>query len=144
MEKERFMQEALKEAKKAYEKKEVPIGAVIVRDNKIIARAYNLKETKKNCTAHAEILAINKASKKFNNWRLNDCDIYVTLKPCAMCMGAIISSRIKKVYFGLDEIKQKNKIINNENTSEIEGGILKSECEDILKDFFKLRRKDDK
>ena len=97
---EKWMQEALKEAKKAYDKLEIPVGAVIVKDGKIIARAHNLKETKQLVTAHAEILAIQKASKKLNNWRLIDCDLYVTLEPCEMCMGAIISSRIKNIYIG--------------------------------------------
>lgn len=101
---EKFMNEALKEAKKAYKKEEIPVGAVIVKEGKIIARAYNLKETKTSTIAHAEILAINKASKKLNNWRLTDCQMYVTLEPCPMCAGAIILSRIDKVYIGaLDE-----------------------------------------
>ena len=102
--KEKFMKEALKEAKKAYEKLEVPVGAVIVKNGKIIARAHNLKETKKDTTKHAEILAIEKASKKLNAWRLLDCEMYITLEPCSMCAGAIINSRIKKIYIGaLDE-----------------------------------------
>ena len=99
-----FMKAALKEAKKAYEKMEVPVGCVIVKDGKIIARAHNQKETKFDTTKHAEILAIQKASKKLNSWRLLDCEMYVTLEPCAMCAGAIINSRIKKVYIGtMDE-----------------------------------------
>ena len=88
---EKFMNEALKEARKAYEKLEIPVGAVIVKNGKIISRAHNLKETKQTATAHAEILAIQKANKKLNNWRLIDCDMYVTLEPCSMCMGAIVS-----------------------------------------------------
>lgn len=140
MDKEKFMKIALKEAKKAFEKEEIPVGAVIVKDGEIIAKAHNLKETKQSAMAHAEILAISKANKKLNNWRLSGCEMYVTLKPCAMCMGAIISSRIKKVYFGVDEIKQENRIINNENNAILETGILKEECEYILKDFFKKRR----
>ena len=99
-----FMRLALKEAKKAYEKLEVPIGAVIVKDNKIIARAHNLRETKKQACAHAEILAIEKACKKIGAWRLEDCDLYVTLEPCVMCAGAIINARIKNLYIGaMDE-----------------------------------------
>ena len=90
---EKFMKEALKEAKKAYDKLEVPVGAVIVKDGKIIARAHNLKETKFDTTKHAEILAIQKASKKLNSWRLIDCEMYVTLEPCSMCAGALINSR---------------------------------------------------
>ena len=102
--KEKFMKEALKEAQKAYEKLEVPVGAVIVKDGKIIARGHNLKETKKDTTRHAEIIAIEKASKKLGAWRLLNCEMYVTLEPCSMCAGAMINSRIKKLYIGaLDE-----------------------------------------
>lgn len=96
---EKFMKEALKEAKKAYEKEEVPVGAVIVKDGKIIARAHNLKETKKDTTRHAEIIAIQKASKKLNAWRLEDCEMYVTLEPCSMCKEIIKKSRIKNIYY---------------------------------------------
>ena len=99
------MKQALKEAEKALKKLEVPVGAIIVKDNKIISRAYNLKEIKKDTTYHAEIEAIKKASKKLNSWRLNDCEMYVTLEPCAMCAGAIINSRIKKLYFGTSDEK---------------------------------------
>lgn len=147
--KEKFMKEALKEAKKAYEKLEVPVGAVIVKDNKIIARAHNLKETKADTTKHAEILAIEKASKKLNAWRLLDCEMYVTLEPCSMCAGAIINARIKKVYIGaLDEKTGAVGSVLNlfedykfNHSVEVEKDILKEECEKILKDFFKeLRR----
>ena len=101
---EKFMKLALKEAQKAYDKLEVPVGAVIVKDGKVIAKAHNLKETKFDTTKHAEILAIQKASKKLGSWRLLDCEMYVTLEPCSMCAGAMINSRIKKVYIGaLDE-----------------------------------------
>lgn len=143
------MKEALKEAKKAYEKLEVPVGAVIVKDNKIIARAHNLKETKKDTTNHAEILAIQKASKKLEAWRLNDCEMYVTLEPCSMCAGAIINSRIKKIYIGaLDEKTGAAGSVLNlfedykfNHKVEVEKGILKEECENILKSFFKELRK---
>lgn len=94
--KEKFMKEALKEAKKAYDKLEVPVGAVIVKDGKIIARAHNVKEEKKDTTKHAEILAISKASKKLDSWRLTDCEMYVTLEPCPMCAGALIRVKNKK------------------------------------------------
>jgi tRNA(adenine34) deaminase len=87
---EKFMLEAIKEAKKAYKKLEVPVGAIIVKDGKIIAKAHNLKETKNDTTKHAEVLAIQRASKKLNSWRLIDCEMYITLEPCAMCAGAII------------------------------------------------------
>ena len=142
--KEKFMKEALKQAKKAYDKLEVPVGAVIVKDGKIIARAYNQKEEKNDTTNHAEIMAIKKASKKLNSWRLLDCDMYVTLEPCSMCAGALIQSRIRKVYIGapdqktgacgsvlnlLEDFKFNHKV-------EIEQGILKDECENLLKEFF--------
>ena len=94
--KNEFMQIALKEAKKAYDKLEIPVGAVIVKNGEVIAKAHNLKETKFDTTKHAEILAIQKASKKLESWRLLDCEMYVTLEPCSMCAGAIINSRIKK------------------------------------------------
>ena len=98
--KERFMLQAVKEAYKAYDIEECPIGAVVVKDGKVIARAHNLRITKQNAIAHAEVLAIQKACKKLDSWRLVDCDLYVTLEPCTMCSGAIIQSRIRKVYFG--------------------------------------------
>ena len=146
---EKFMKEALKEAKKAYDKLEVPVGAVIVKDGKIIARAHNLKETKKDTTKHAEMLAIEKASKKLDAWRLLDCEMYVTLEPCSMCAGAIINSRIKKLYIGaLDEKTGAAGSVLNlfedykfNHKVEIEKGIMKDECEKILKDFFKDLRK---
>ena len=146
---EKFMKEALKEAKKAYDKLEVPVGAVIVKDGKIIARAHNLKETKYDTTKHAEILAIQKASKKLNSWRLIDCEMYVTLEPCSMCAGALINSRIKKVYIGVSDKKTgavgsvfnllEDYIFNHK--VEYEKGVMQDECEKILKEFFKELRK---
>lgn len=147
--KEKYMKEALKEAKKAYNKLEIPVGAVIVKDGKIIARAHNQKETKFDTTKHAEILAIQKASKKLGAWRLNDCEMYVTLEPCSMCAGAIVNSRIKKVYIGTSDEKTGavGSVLNLfedykfNHTVEFEKGILQEQCEKILKDFFKeLRR----
>ena len=146
---EKFMKEALKEAKKAYTKLEIPVGAVIVKDGKIIARAHNIKEEKQDTTKHAEIIAIQKASKKLKGWRLNDCEMYVTLEPCAMCAGAIIQARIKKIYIGtMDEktgacgsVLNLLKDFKFNHTVEIETGILKDNCEQILKDFFKELRK---
>jgi len=145
--KEKFMMEALKEAKKAYNKEEIPVGAVIVRDGKIIARGHNLKETDNRATHHAEIMAINKASRRINNWRLIDCEMYVTLEPCTMCMGAIVASRIKKAYIGaMDELGGACGSVLNvldykfNHKVEVETGILKEECEYILKDFFKMLR----
>ena len=148
-EKNKFMQEALKEAKKAYDKLEVPVGAVIVKDGKIIAKALNLKETKTDTTKHAEILAIQKASKKLKSWRLTECEMYVTLEPCSMCAGAIINARINKIYIGaldektgavgsvlnlLEDYKFNHKV-------EVEKDIMKPQCEEILKRFFKMLRK---
>lgn len=146
---EKFMKEALKEAKKAYDKLEVPVGVVIVKDNKIIARAHNIKEEKQDTTKHAEIIAIQKASKKLSNWRLTDCEMYVTLEPCSMCAGALIQSRIKKLYIGTMDSKTGacGSVLNLledftfNHKVEVEKGILQKECEDILKKFFKeLRR----
>ncbi|MFD3155319.1 nucleoside deaminase [Haloimpatiens sp. FM7330] len=94
----KFIKEALIQAKKAMEQDEVPVGAIIVKNNKIIAKAHNLTETLQDPTAHAEILAIRRASKALNSWRLNECEMYVTLEPCPMCAGAIIQSRIRKIY----------------------------------------------
>lgn len=142
---QKFMKEALIEAKKAYDKQEIPVGAVIVKNGRIISRAHNLKETKQTATAHAEILAIQKANKKLNNWRLVDCDIYVTLEPCDMCMGAILSSRIKNIYIGTLDPKKKEKIDINKYKEEydtnIEYGIMQEKSEEILKNFFKDLRK---
>ena len=142
---EKWMKEAIKEAKKAYDKLEIPVGAVIVKDNKIIARAHNLKETKQSAIAHAEILAIQKANKKLDNWRLLDCDMYVTLEPCDMCMGAIISSRIRNLYIGTLDSKKQIKIDINKFKEtygiDIKIGVRQEECEYILKDFFKCLRK---
>ena len=142
------MKEALKEAKKAYKKEEVPVGAVIVKNGKIIARAHNIKETKKNAIGHAEILAIQKACKKLNAWRLLDCEMYVTLEPCSMCAGALINSRIKKIYIGTDDLKTGacGSVLNLledypfNHKIEIKKYILKEECENLLKDFFKFLR----
>ena len=152
MDKEKFMKEALKEAKKAYEKEEVPVGAVIVKDGKIIARAHNLKETKNSSICHAEILAIQKACKKLGVWRLTDCDMYVTLEPCTMCTGALINSRIRKLYIGTNDEKtgacgSKINLIEDvvfNHKVEIEREIMQKECESILKDFFKFLRERNK
>ncbi len=145
---ERYMKEALKQAKKAYEKGEVPVGAVIVKNNKIIARAYNEKEVKLDTTKHAEIIAIQKASKKLKAWRLTDCEMYITLEPCSMCAGALIQARIKKVYIGTMDSKTGacgsvlNLLENYEfnHKVEVKIGILQQECEKILKSFFKNLR----
>ncbi len=147
--KDYFMFEALKEAKKAYDKNEVPVGCVIVKDDKIIARGHNLKESKFDTTYHAEMIAIKKASKKLNSWRLIDCELYVTLEPCSMCTGAIINSRIKKIYFGAFDEKTgacgsvlnllKDYTFNH--VVEYESNVLQEECQKILSKFFKELRK---
>lgn len=149
MNNEKWMKEAIKQAKKAAQKDEVPIGCVIVKDDQIIARAYNKREMKQCSTAHAEILAIEKASKKLGSWRLEDCDLYVTLEPCPMCSGAIIQSRIRNVIFGAYDPKGgcmgSNMNINDvrgfNHYPDIEGGILQDECSRLLKEFFKAKRK---
>lgn len=147
---ERFMREAIKQAEKAWEIGETPIGAVIVYDNKIIARGYNKRETKRNSLCHAEISAIDKACRKRGGWRLFGCDLYVTLEPCPMCSGAIIQSRIDNVYFGAYDKKSgcAGSVINlfSENTFNhnvnVCGGILEEDCSSMLSDFFKeLREK---
>lgn len=148
-EKEYYMNQALKEAEKAYQKLEVPVGAVIVKDGKIIARAHNQKETKTDTTKHAEILAIQKASEKLKSWRLIDCEMYVTLEPCSMCAGAMINSRIKKVYIGAMDEKTGavGSVLNLfedytfNHKVEFEKGIMEEECQEILKKFFKELRK---
>ena len=148
MDKEYFMKEALKEAKKAFEKEEVPVGAVIVKNGKIIARAHNLKETKNSSICHAEILALQKACKKLGAWRLTDCDMYVTLEPCAMCTGALINSRIRKLYIGTNDektgacgskINLLEDVIFNHKV-EINSGLMQNECECLLKKFFMMLR----
>ena len=146
--KEYYMKQALKEAEKAYRKLEVPVGAVIVKDGKIIARAHNQKETKTDTTKHAEILAIQKASKKLESWRLIDCEMYVTLEPCSMCAGAIINSRIKKIYIGAKDEKTGavGSVLNLfedytfNHKVEFETGIMEKECQETLKKFFKELR----
>lgn len=147
--KEYYMKQALKEAEKAYKKLEVPVGAIIVKDEKIIARAHNQKETKTDTTKHAEIIAIQKASQKLKAWRLLDCEMYVTLEPCSMCAGALINSRIKKIYIGTSDVKTGavGSVFNLlddytfNHKVEYEKGILRDECEKILSNFFKDLRK---
>ena len=137
----KFMNEAYKEAMKAYKEDEVPVGCVIVKDNKIIARAHNLKEKKKNPMSHAEIECINKACKKLNDWYLKDCELYVTLEPCMMCIGAIIESRIKNIYYGT--IRQGVQMYNKTTVEPyVSLNYIKSnKCSEILSDFFKKKRK---
>ncbi len=139
---------AILEALKAQREDEVPIGAVIVKGDKVIAKAHNKVERKKNALFHAEILAINKACKKLKSWRLEGCDIYVTVEPCAMCAGAIVNARIDKVFFGAKEPKSgcaESKypiLLDNglNHKTEFLGGIEQKTCSDIIKNYFKAKR----
>ncbi len=142
------MMEALKEAYKAYEKGEVPVGAVIVKDGRIISKAHNLRESLRDATAHAEVLAIREACKRLNSWRLTDCSLYVTLEPCPMCAGAILQARIYRLVFGVMDFKAgcAGSIYNffavgqfNHRT-EVISGIMEDECRDIMKKFFEQKR----
>jgi len=145
---EKFMKEALKQAMKAYQLGEVPIGCVLVQDGRIIARGYNRRNTDKNTLAHAEITAINRASKKTGDWRLEDCALYVTLEPCQMCAGAIIQARIPEVYIGCMNPKAgcAGSILNIlempefNHQSYVRRGVLEEECSAMLKKFFKELR----
>ncbi len=146
---EHFMKEAIKQAKKAYSIGEVPIGCVIVYNDHIIGRGYNRRITDKNSLSHAELNAIKKASKTLGDWRLDDCEMYITLEPCQMCSGAIVQSRIKKVYIGAMNPKAgcAGSIMNLlrvpafNHQVEIQIGLLENECSDMLKSFFKELRK---
>ena len=142
-----FMLEAIAEAKKAYGEGEVPVGAVIVKDGEIIAKCHNQREQKQNALSHAEIECINKACKILNSWRLDECELYVTLEPCPMCTGAIINSRIKTVVFGAFDLRagSMDSVINlcdypYNHKPEIYGGILEDDCKKILENFFKDKR----
>lgn len=144
--KEYYMNLAICQAKKALKKGEVPIGAIIVKNGKIVSKAYNNREKSKNAINHAEIIAIKKACKKLHDWRLEGCEIYVTLQPCIMCFGAILNSRIKKIYYGAKDNKFLGSLSDSKynclnHNINIEGGILEKECELILKNFFKKIRK---
>ena len=144
-----FMKEALKEALKAYEKGEIPVGALIVVDGKILSRAHNQKETTNDPTAHAEILAIRQASEILGRWRLTDAVLYITKEPCIMCCGAIINARIKRVVYGCNDQKAGGavslyKILQDKRLNhqvELISGILEEECRKILKKFFQELRK---
>lgn len=148
--KEIFMKKALLEAFKALKKDEVPIGCVIVKDGAVVARAHNLRETKKKATAHAEILAIEKACKKLGDWRLDGCELYVTLEPCIMCAGAILNARIKKVYFGAREpkggaVESRFQLLDKGAlnwTTDFEGGVLDEDCALLITEFFRKKRQE--
>lgn len=146
MKENKFMKSALKCAETALREGEVPIGAVVVYEGKVIARGHNRRTKRQIATAHAEIEAIEKACKKLKSWRIPECELYVTLEPCPMCMGAVLNARIKKVYFGAPE--DKGRSLTNElasanllnHTVEVEGGVMKEECAEILSRFFSEMR----
>ena len=143
-----FMQTAIEEAKKALNKDEVPIGACIVKDGKVIAKAYNMREKTKNALSHAEMICIDKACKKLHDWRLNGCTLYVTLKPCPMCAGAIVNARISTVIYGADETNSSDKLCEkifgserlNHKTNLIKDEENSNECAELLSNFFKSKR----
>jgi len=145
---ESFMREALRQAQKANEAGEVPVGAVIVREGKIIARAYNQVELLKDATAHAEMLALTQAEAAVGDWRLTECDLYVTKEPCAMCAGALVHTRIRRVIFGCtDPVAGAAGSVMNllqmpalNHRCDIASGVLQDECATILQDFFRNRR----
>ncbi len=143
-----FMTIALEEAKKAYEKGEVPIGAVVVCDGKVISRGQNKRQRTQNAIHHAEIIAIDKACRKLKSWRLENCDLYVTLEPCPMCAGAAINARIKNVYFACKEKTSNDNLLEqisksdrlNHKTNFVHVGTLEEECSSLLTNFFKSKR----
>ncbi len=142
-----FMEQALAEAREAYNKNEVPVGAVIVKNGEVIATGRNNREEAHDATGHAETIAIRKACEKLGTWRLDSCELYVTLEPCPMCMGAIINSRIKRVVFGAKDAKAGacGSVINLNNypfnhKPELISGVMSDECQSILSDFFANKR----
>jgi len=145
---EYFMRDALRQAQKAYAADEVPVGAVVVRDGKIIARAHNQVELLKDATAHAEMLALTEAEAAVGDWRLTDCDLYVTKEPCAMCAGAVVHTRIRRVIFGCPDpssgaagsMMNLLQMSSLNHRCQITSGVLQKECAEILQDFFRKRR----
>jgi tRNA(adenine34) deaminase len=143
-----FMREALRQAKKAYAAEEVPVGAIVVRGGRIIAKAYNQVELLKDATAHAEMLALTQAEAAVGDWRLTDCDLYVTKEPCVMCAGAVVHARIHRVIFGCADERAgaAGSVINVlqmptlNHRCDISSGVLQNECAAILQDFFKQKR----
>ena len=148
---EHFMHEALRQAQKAYEVDEVPVGSVVVRAGKIIARAYNQVELLKDATAHAEMLALTQAEAAVGDWRLTDCDLYVTKEPCAMCAGALVHVRMRRVIFGCADPRSGAaggtinllQLPRLNHHCEITSGILAPECAALLRSFFQARRRED-
>ena len=148
--KEKWMLKALRESQKAFNDDEVPIGAIVVKDEAIIGRGYNQVEKLHDSTAHAEMIAITSASNSIGDWRLNDCTLYVTKEPCVMCYGAILNSRIKEIIFGLHD--SENGFIKKNNSSNVteshlkyvQGGMLENESKKIIQDFFLKKRNNDK
>jgi len=143
---EKFMEIAIKEAKKAATNGDIPVGVVIVKDGKVLAKAYNKKNKLKDPTSHAEILAIKKACKKIGDFRLEDAEVYVTLEPCIMCYGALLSARVKTVYFGAYDKKYsilnlKDNFVFN-HSLQLVGGVLENECGELLSSFFEKLRSD--
>lgn len=143
----KFMREALIDARLAFSQGEVPVGALIVKDGDIIARGHNMREQKQNALSHAEIECINEACKKLGTWRLDGCEMYVTLEPCPMCAGAIINSRISTLVFGAYDFKAGSidSVINlcdypYNHKPEIYGGVMEDECKEVLKKFFNTIR----
>jgi len=142
------MRQALAEAQKSFKKEEVPVGAVLVFEKEIVSRGHNEPITKNDPTAHAEMIAMRKASSKRKNYRLSDCDLYVTLEPCAMCLGAAVHARIRKLVFGAIDPKSgavesvmKLPLEKMNHRVQVVGGVLADECSQILKDFFRKKRK---
>ena len=147
MTQEHYMRLALKQAQVSYKNDEVPIGAVVVKNGEVIAHAHNTRNASRNAVEHAELVAIQRACKKLNDWRLTGCDLYVTLEPCVMCLGACYNARISNVYFGTYDLSGKGCVqlaemightLNHELT--VSGGVLEKECSEILTDYFKSKR----
>ncbi|WP_365364124.1 tRNA adenosine(34) deaminase TadA [uncultured Phascolarctobacterium sp.] len=149
---EEYMQLALQEARAAAELGEIPIGAVLVVDGVVVARAHNMRETWNDATAHAEVIVIQEACKKLGRWRLSNSALYVTVEPCPMCSGAIVNSRIDRVVYGCPDAKAGGaesifNIISNPNlnhTAKVSSGVCEAECAQVMKDFFKRRRAENK
>ncbi len=145
---ENFMEVAIKMAKKSAKNEEVPIGACVVRDGKVISRGRNMREKKQNALLHAEIIAINKACKKLRSWRLENCELYVTLEPCPMCAGAIVNARLKKVVYGAKEKTSNDNLFEsilssnrlNHKCEFVQDTKYENECSQLLTDFFKKKR----